>query len=65
MPPNKLFPWVDLFRLAFVRGLAPDAVWSMTPAVLFKLLNIGAARQHMSREELESLMACYPDTASS
>ncbi len=56
------FAWPKLMRLGMVElGLSPEAFWSLTPAELFLLADLGGDGVALDRAGLVSLLGRYPD----
>ena len=66
MPDRKLFPWASVIRfgLGHLR-LTPDAFWRLSLPELEAMLGTDALPEMSTRQELEALMALYPDTSAS
>jgi hypothetical protein len=61
---KQAFPWIKCFQMAMVQGVAPDAVWHMTPSELaLRLAPIAPPKTNdqLTRDELLDLLAQFPD----
>ncbi len=52
---SECFPWQRLFRMAMMRGLAPDQLWQMTAGEMYSLL-LNQQSAPVSNEILDALV---------
>ncbi|MEQ8480013.1 MAG: phage tail assembly chaperone [Hoeflea sp.] len=56
------FPWASVIRFGLGRlRLAPEAFWALSLPELAALISAEANPGHASRDDLEALMARFPD----